>query len=70
MSKNILTGSMNEVTKAELVAEFKAVIADAEALTRQQRWGLASRSWSRCGSSTEKCIFMYFKTFKTLEADA
>lgn len=34
MSKNILTGSMNEVTKAELVAEFKAVIADAEALIK------------------------------------
>ena len=34
MRKNILTGSMNEVTKAELVAEFKAVIADAEALIK------------------------------------
>ena len=34
MSKNILTGSLNEVTKAELVAEFKAVIADAEALIK------------------------------------
>lgn len=34
MSKNILTGSMNEVTKAELVAEFKTVIADAEALIK------------------------------------
>ena len=34
MSKNILTGSMNEVTKTELVAEFKAVIADAEALIK------------------------------------
>ena len=34
MSKNILTGSMNEVTKAELVAEFKAVISDAEALIK------------------------------------
>ena len=34
MSKNILTDSMNEVTKAELVAEFKTVIADAEALIK------------------------------------
>lgn len=34
MSKNILTGSMNEVSKAELVAEFKTVIADAEALIK------------------------------------
>ncbi len=34
MSKNILMGSMNEVTKAELVAEFKTVIADAEALIK------------------------------------
>lgn len=34
MSKNILTGSLNEVTKAELVAEFKAVVADAEALIK------------------------------------
>jgi ElaB/YqjD/DUF883 family membrane-anchored ribosome-binding protein len=34
MSKNILTGSMNDVTKAELVAEFKTVIADAEALIK------------------------------------
>lgn len=34
MSKNILTDSMNEVTKAELVAEIKTVIADAEALIK------------------------------------
>lgn len=34
MRKNILTGTMNEVTKAELVEEFKAVIADAEALIK------------------------------------
>jgi ElaB/YqjD/DUF883 family membrane-anchored ribosome-binding protein len=34
MSKNILGGSLNEVTKAQLVAEFKAVIADAEALIK------------------------------------
>lgn len=34
MTKNILTGSLNEVTKAELVAEFKTVIADAEALIK------------------------------------
>jgi len=34
MSKNILTGSLNEVTKAQLVAEFKTVIADAETLIK------------------------------------
>ena len=34
MNKNSLTGSLNEVTKAELVAEFKSVIADAEALIK------------------------------------
>ena len=34
MSKNSLTGSLNEVTKAQLVAEFKTVIADAEALIK------------------------------------
>jgi ElaB/YqjD/DUF883 family membrane-anchored ribosome-binding protein len=34
MRKNSLTGSLNEVTKAQLVAEFKAVIADAEALIK------------------------------------
>jgi len=34
MSKNDLTGSLNEVTKAQLVAEFKTVIADAEALIK------------------------------------
>ena len=34
MAKNNLMGSMNEVTKAQLVAEFKTVIADAEALIK------------------------------------
>ena len=34
MAQNNLMGSMNEVTKAQLVAEFKTVIADAEALIK------------------------------------
>ena len=34
MSKNTLYDTVNEVTKAQLVAEFKTVIADAEALIK------------------------------------
>jgi len=34
MRKDIFTGSLHEVTKADLVAEFKTVIADAEALIK------------------------------------
>lgn len=34
MNKNSLTGAANDVTKAQLVAEFKTVIADAEALIK------------------------------------
>ena len=34
MSNTNLTDSLKDVTKAQLVAEFKAVIADAEALIR------------------------------------
>jgi len=34
MTKRTLTDTVTEVTKAQLVAEFKAVIADAEALIK------------------------------------
>jgi len=34
MSRKTLTDTVTEVTKAQLVAEFKAVIADAEALIK------------------------------------
>ena len=41
MTKRTLTDTVTEVTKAQLVAEFKTVIADAEALikaTAHQGW--------------------------------